>query len=126
MYPSAVKDHMADSVPTAATRRRPNGRAPRTAERAPLTRADFDSAYPNSRRVYVEGPHGLRVPVRQIALSGGNPPLRVYDTSGPQDANVREGLPPLRADWIRARTDVVVAPMGRQNRDHREAAAPSA
>ena len=31
---------------------------------------------------------GVRVPMREIALSGGEPPLRVYDTSGPQDHDV--------------------------------------
>jgi phosphomethylpyrimidine synthase len=43
------------------------------------------------------------VPVREIALTGDEPPLRVYDTSGPQDVNIREGLDPIRRDWIRAR-----------------------
>src|SRR5437588_503733 len=41
--------------------------------------------------------------MREIALSGGEPPLRVYDTSGPQDHDVTVGLPKLRASWIRAR-----------------------
>ena len=36
------------------------------------------------------------VPMREITLSGGEPPLRVYDSSGPQGCDVREGLPPLR------------------------------
>ena len=55
----------------------------RTASREPL---------PGSRKVWVPGPHGMRVPFREIALhptrglrgeSEINPPLRVYDTSGP-------------------------------------------
>ena len=29
----------------------------------------------------------------------------VYDTAGPQDHDIREGLPPLRAEWIRSRGD---------------------
>ncbi|HEY3118811.1 MAG TPA: phosphomethylpyrimidine synthase ThiC, partial [Chloroflexota bacterium] len=41
--------------------------------------------------------------MREIALSGGEPPLRVYDTSGPQGFDVRRGLPSLRGEWIRAR-----------------------
>jgi phosphomethylpyrimidine synthase len=41
--------------------------------------------------------------MREIHLSGGEPPLRVYDTSGPLDVDVRIGLPPLREDWIRER-----------------------
>jgi len=62
----------------------------------------------------------LRVPMREIALAasrvmgGGeeaNPPVRVYDTSGPwgdagYSGTVETGLPALRADWIRARGDV--------------------
>jgi phosphomethylpyrimidine synthase len=64
---------------------------------------DYGDAFPSSRKVYVEGRHGVRVPMREIALSGGEPPLRVYDTSGPLGGDVRRGLPPLRAEWIRAR-----------------------
>ena len=44
--------------------------------------------------------------MREIALSGGEPPLRVYDTSGPQGHDPREGLPALRRDWILARGGV--------------------
>jgi phosphomethylpyrimidine synthase len=56
--------------------------------------------------VYVEE-RGVRVPMREIELSGGEPPLRVYDTSGPQGCDVREGLPQLRSDWIAARGGTV-------------------
>ena len=44
----------------------------------------YGDAFPNSTKVYLEGSRGIRVPMREIALSGGEPPLRVYDTSGPQ------------------------------------------
>jgi phosphomethylpyrimidine synthase len=64
------------------------------------TATDHAEAFPNSKKVYVVGRAGVRVPQREIALSGGEPPLRVYDTSGPQDHDVREGLPPLRLPWI--------------------------
>ena len=63
----------------------------------------YRGVFPNSRKVYVEGPHGIRVPFREITLSGGEPPLRVYDTSGPEGSDVREGLPALREGWIRER-----------------------
>ena len=65
-----------------------------------------------SRKVYVAGSRpGIRVPVREITLSGGQPPVRLYDTSGPAtdpDArlDVKRGLPPLRLGWIRERGDV--------------------
>src|SRR5438067_12397754 len=72
----------------------------------PQTSSDYGDAFPASRRVYVDGPHGVRVPMREIALSGGEAPLRVYDTSGPRTTDVRTGLPRLREPWIRARGDV--------------------
>ena len=79
----------------------------------PLTDADVDAAFPNSRKIHVPGPHGVRVPMRETALSGGEPPLRVYDTSGPRSIDVHVGLPPLRRDWILARGDVAPAGEGR-------------
>jgi len=66
---------------------------------------------PVGRRVYV-GEHGsVRVPVREIPLSGANPPLRLYDTSGPygdpeQPIDLDQGLPAVRAAWILDRSDV--------------------
>ncbi|MGE3707936.1 MAG: phosphomethylpyrimidine synthase ThiC, partial [Vicinamibacterales bacterium] len=65
--------------------------------------SEYASAFPNSRKVLVDGPQGVRVPMREIALSGGDPSLRVYDTSGPQGVDVRQGLPKLRAPWVDAR-----------------------
>jgi phosphomethylpyrimidine synthase len=67
---------------------------------------DYGDAFPNSRKVYVEGRHGIRVPMREISLSGGEPPLRVYDTSGPLGGDVRVGIPDVRGEWIRARGGV--------------------
>jgi phosphomethylpyrimidine synthase len=64
---------------------------------------DYGDAFPNSSKVYVDGSGGIRVPMREIALSGSEPPLRVYDTSGPQGFDVRNGLPGVRAEWIRSR-----------------------
>ncbi len=75
----------------------------------PLQSSDFRAAFPNSRKVFVD-----RVPMREIVLSGDEPPLRVYDTSGPQGCDVREGLPPLRRDWIAARGGVRERPRSYQ------------
>src|SRR5262245_43696225 len=62
---------------------------------------------PSSTKIYV-GP--LRVPMREIAQSGGNPPIAVYDTSGPYTdpaakIDIRSGLPALREPWIVQRGD---------------------
>jgi phosphomethylpyrimidine synthase len=67
---------------------------------------DYPGAFPSSRKVLVEGTRGVRVPMREIHLTGGEAPLRVYDTSGPRDIDVRRGLPALREEWIRGRGEV--------------------
>lgn len=71
-----------------------------------------------SRKIHVEGPidctgKPIRVAMREIALepSSGEPPLRVYDCSGPYtDAkakiDIMTGLPQLRQQWIVGRGDV--------------------
>ena len=63
------------------------------------------------RKVYETGSRpDIRVPAREVALAGGNAPLRLYDTSGPfgpdGKAELEMGLPPLRAHWIHERGDV--------------------
>src|SRR5688572_33374463 len=70
----------------------------------------FAEAYPNSKKIYdetfVETLHGripLCVPLREVSLSGGEPPVRLYDTSGPQGHDPRAGLPKLRESWIEPR-----------------------
>src|SRR5829696_5872695 len=74
---------------------------------------------PNSRKVYVEGSRpDIRVPMREISQSDTpaamgaekNPPIFVYDTSGPytdpaSKIDIRSGLPALRAKWIEERND---------------------
>ncbi len=56
--------------------------------------------FPASQRVY-DGE--LRVPSRRIELAGDEPPLSVYDTTGPDNPDPRKGLPPLRTPWIDGR-----------------------
>ena len=77
--------------------------APTSASGPGAPPAAYHDAFPNSAKVFVDGPGGIRVPMREISLSGGEPPLRVYDTSGPPGCDVREGLPPLREPWIAGR-----------------------
>jgi phosphomethylpyrimidine synthase len=70
---------------------------------------------PASRKVYKTGEihTGLRVPMREIILhsSAGEPPLTVYDSSGPftdrtVEIDIERGLPRLREAWITGRGDV--------------------
>ncbi|WP_424812222.1 phosphomethylpyrimidine synthase ThiC [Roseococcus sp. YIM B11640] len=68
---------------------------------------------PASRKLHVAGQlhPQIRVAMREIEVSGGEPPLRVYDTSGPYTdtrvaTDIRRGLVPHRHEWIMARGDV--------------------
>ena len=95
-------------------------------------RTSDETKLPASQKIYVSSPHvskgssaelqnfQLRVPFREISLTPSkamdgtieeNPPVRVYDTSGPwtdpdHRHNVRDGLPAHRRDWIISRGDV--------------------
>ena len=74
---------------------------------------------PNSRKIFVTGSRpDIRVPMREISQAdtgtsfGGekNPPVTVYDTSGPYtdpsvSIDIQSGLSPLRAAWIEERND---------------------
>ena len=76
---------------------------------------------PASRKIHVQGSRpDLRVPMREIAQADTpasfgaekNPPITVYDTSGPYTdpaatIDIRNGLPPMRAAWIAERGDTV-------------------
>ena len=68
--------------------------------------SDNGNAFVNSEKVYIRGRENVQVPARKIHLDNGEPPVYVYDTSGPQGHDVREGLPPLRRPWIEARGGV--------------------
>ena len=79
---------------------------------------------PNSRKIYVEGSRpDIRVPMREVSQAdtptgfGGekNPPIFVYDCSGPYSdpaakIDIRSGLPALRAQWIAERGDTEELP----------------
>ncbi|MFX3623235.1 MAG: phosphomethylpyrimidine synthase ThiC [Ectobacillus sp.] len=78
------------------------------------------SSFSGSKKVYVQGSRpDIQVPMREIELSPTtgsfgekeNPPVRVYDTSGPYTdvnyaADIRKGLKPVRRNWILERGDV--------------------
>ena len=65
--------------------------------------SDFNRAFPNSKKVYIDGPLGVRVPMREIALEQGGSSIHIYDTSGPQGDDVNAGLPKLRGKWVGCR-----------------------
>src|SRR5262245_29809008 len=80
-----------------------------------------DQPLPASHKVYIHSylhPE-ITVAMRAVALSGGHngkgttsaPPVMIYDTSGPYTdptfkTDIRQGLRPLRLEWIKARGDV--------------------
>ncbi|WP_449389037.1 phosphomethylpyrimidine synthase ThiC [Chryseobacterium lineare] len=81
------------------------------------------SPFPNSKKIYVKGEiHPIRVAMREIELSPTklssgslehNPPVTVYDTSGPytdeiSEINIEKGLPRIREQWILDRNDVEI------------------
>jgi phosphomethylpyrimidine synthase len=80
---------------------------------------DMTRPIAGSRKIYVEGSRaGVRVPMREIAQADTpasfgaqkNPPITVYDTSGPYTdpeahIDLLRGLSPLRDPWITARDD---------------------
>ena len=70
---------------------------------------------PASRKIHVNGTlhPDVRVPMREISVhpTAGEPPLPVYDSSGPYTdpevvTDIKQGLAPLRRAWILARGDV--------------------
>ncbi|HWR75948.1 MAG TPA: phosphomethylpyrimidine synthase ThiC [Thiobacillus sp.] len=103
-----------------------NAAIPKQAAQFTAAGAHVDEAavqpLPNSRKVYVQGSQpDIRVPMREISQDdtptsmGGekNPPIFVYDCSGPYSdpaakIDIRTGLPALRTRWIEARGDTEV------------------
>lgn len=79
------------------------------------------AGFPNSRKIYIPGSlHPIQVAMREITLSPTklsngelevNPPISIYDTSGPYtdeqaSIDIRKGLPRIREQWIMNRGDV--------------------
>ena len=88
-------------------------------EQAAELSAEVRQPFPKSRKIYVEGSRpDLRVPMREVSQNSThtasgeepNPPLTVYDTSGPYTdpavaIDLLAGLPALRSAWIAERGD---------------------
>jgi phosphomethylpyrimidine synthase len=76
--------------------------------------------FPGSKKVFVQGSTpDIQVPVREISQGAtqntygeeANPPVQVYDTSGPYtdataEIDIRKGLPRIKEQWILDRNDV--------------------
>jgi len=94
-------------------------------ENGAKTKGITDQPLPASHKVYVHSHEhpDVSVAMRAVTLSNGhnghgngngnhaNAPVMIYDTSGPYtdpnvETDIRQGLRPLRQDWIRARGDV--------------------
>jgi phosphomethylpyrimidine synthase len=82
---------------------------------APIPFTVSTGPLPASRKIHVAGEihPRIRVAMREITLADGSgePPVRVYDPSGPytdaaQTIDIEAGLKPLRLDWILGRGDV--------------------
>lgn len=97
-------------------------------DKTPTASAITRTPFPASRKVYVPGQlHNIKVAMREITLEDTvtkflgveereqNPPVTVYDTSGPftdpeVEIDVRQGLARLREEWIVSRGDVEQLP----------------
>ena len=84
--------------------------------------AEMTRPLPGSRKIYVQGSRpDIQVPMREIVQddtpsmfgASKNPPLFIYDTSGPYTdpaitVDVRKGIAPIRQAWIEERGDTEV------------------
>ena len=86
----------------------------------------YKISYPSSEKIYIHGKlHDIRVGMRRISqldsvriidgkkVNESNPPVVVYDTSGPYsdtnaDIDIHKGLPRLREKWIDSRGDTEI------------------
>ena len=89
---------------------------------APGARIANAGPLPGSKKVYISGSNGIRVPLREILLlsvpqldgkTESYPSIRVYDTSGPYTdpgatIDLYRGLSGLRKSWILARGEYEV------------------
>jgi len=119
---------------TAASKRASDAR---THDRLEKLSDEVRRPFPGSRRIYVEGTRpDIRVPMRFIeqsptgegSESEKNPPIPVYDTSGPYTdpeatINLRTGLPSVRGGWIEERGDTellsgLTSTFGREQADN--------
>ena len=76
----------------------------------------LEESFPKSHKILKDVEYeGMRVqvPERRIHLSAGEGVLDVYDTTGPQGCDPRQGLPKLREPWVKGREPKVQADKNR-------------
>ena len=115
VFPPATRCQLTEETPMSAI---PEEFTRRTRQLS----AEITGPFPASRKIYVQGLRSdIRIGMREIKQTPTNtnvgleenPPIPVYDTSGPYtdpDARIDllRGLPPLRESWIRERNDTEV------------------
>jgi phosphomethylpyrimidine synthase len=74
---------------------------PQSGQQESLGLRPLNESFPNSDKVSISG---LEVPARDIRLTNGDM-MRVYDTTGPQGHEPKDGLPKRRQPWIDARRE---------------------
>ena len=109
------------SAASKPTKSEPGAVATGSKTRLQIEKQIEETQLPNSRRIYIDGKQaGVRVAFREVDQNATrnfdgsleeNPPVRIYDTSGPYGdpsirCDVREGLSALRREWIVGRGDV--------------------
>ena len=91
-------------------------------EKSAQLSSDVQQPLPGSRKIYVQGSReDLKVGMREVQCSATaasfgeetNPPITVYDTSGPYsdpdvEVDLLQGLPAVRKDWIERRNDTLL------------------
>ena len=100
--------------------------------------ADITRPFPNSKKIYLNGSTpDIRVPMREVRQMDtatqnkdapeANPPIYIYDTSGPYtdpeaEIDLLKGLAPLREDWIKDRndTELLKGPSSKFGRDRQQ------
>ena len=78
----------------------------------PLTEVDFERAFPKSRKVFETGPRGVRVPMREIALTDGTVACACTTRAGRRASTSTWACRPCASRWIETRGDTEVVARG--------------
>jgi len=106
---SSANDLVTKEANIKPTRRTNPTKDPFNPEFERIASVAYNEAFPQSTKEYKtvlhsETGHKLDIPFRRVHLEDPDQPyLDLYDTSGPQGCNPREGLPKLRKEWIEKR-----------------------